>query len=200
MQSTWFAISVSIGLALPAASLAQGDPEPVKVKEEQVTVRDKSKPVREALEIQYAKLAEAVEKRDFEAFQALRTDDFHTVDENGLPRTPQQMAERARAMLERIQPPIKTTNTLGTIDVHGDDATVTVRQYFSKMLPVGDRLLHGETYVTQDETLTRTEDGWKLRFVDGVRDPESYVDGKRIDPTKPYDPDAPPYDPKAEGH
>jgi hypothetical protein len=193
------AVAVAVVLAFPALAAAQTDADSLKVKSkgDEVVVRDKSKPVREALETQYAKLAEAVETKDFAAFQALRTADFHTVDEQGREQTPQQMADRARSMLERIQPPIKTTNVIGTIDIQGDDAKATVRQYFSKMLPIAGELRKVETYVTQDETWTKTEDGWKLKFVDGVRDGERYVDGKRVDPSKPYDPGAPPYDPKA---
>ena len=189
-------VALSIALGLPVAAAAQGVDGPVKVKAkgDQVVVRDKSKPVRKALEIQYAKLAEAIENKDHAAFQALRTADFHTVDEHGQARSPQEMSDRARAMLERIQPPINTTNTIGVIDVQGDDAKATVRQYFSKMLPIDGQLRRVETYVTQDETWTMTPDGFKLKFVDGVRDPETYVDGKRIDPSKPYDPDAPPYE------
>ena len=169
----------------------------IKVKGDQVVVQDKSKPVRKALEIQYAKLAEAVENKDHAAFQALRTADFHTVDEHGRRQDPQQMSDRARAMLGSIQAPIKATHTIGTIDVQGNDAKATVRQYFSKMLQVAGALRRVETYVTQDETWTITQDGWKLKFVDGVRDGEWYVDGKRIQPGVPYDPDAPPYDPDA---
>ena len=192
------AIVVSIALASSASSPAQGEDAPVKIKTkgDRIVVRDKTKPVRKELEIQYARLAEAVEHRDHAAFQALRTADFHTVDEQGRPQTPQEMSDRARAMLASIQPPIKTTNTIGTIDVQGNDAKATVRQYFSKMLQLAGKLRKVETYVTQDETWTKTEDGWKLKFVDGVRDAESYVDGKRIEPGKPYDPDAPPYEPK----
>jgi hypothetical protein len=170
----------------------------VKDKNGSVAVKDKSKPVREALEAQYAKLAAAIENKDHVAFQALRTADFHTVDEHGRKHTPEEMSERARAMLESLQPPIETTNTIGTIDVQGADARATVRQYFSKMLQVAGKLRKIETYVTQDETWTKTPDGWKLRFVDGVRDGEYYVDGKRIDPSKPYDPDAPPFDPQVQ--
>src|SRR5262245_2631109 len=73
--------------------------------------------VRKALEAQYAKLADAVENRDHAAFQALRTADFNTVDEKGRKHTAQQMSDRAKAMLARIRPPIKTTNTIKKIQV-----------------------------------------------------------------------------------
>src|SRR5262245_32172087 len=145
------AIVFWIALASSASSPAQGEDAPVKIKSkgDRIVVRDKSKPVRKELEIQYARLAEAVEHRDHAAFQALRTADFHTVDEQGRPQTPQQMSDRARAMLASIQPPIKTTNTIGTIDVQGNDAKATVRQYFSKMLQLAGKLRKVETYVTQ---------------------------------------------------
>jgi hypothetical protein len=159
-------------------------------------VKDKSKPVRKALEMQYAKLAEAVENKDWSAFQALRTNDFHTLDERGRPHSSEQMAQRARAMLARIQAPIKTTNTIGIIELHGSDAKATVRQYFSRMQDLAGRLREVETSVTQDETWTQTPGGWKLKFVKNERDAETYVDGKRIDPSKPFDPDAPPYAPE----
>lgn len=180
-------------LALPTAD----GPVCVKSKGGVVTVKNKTKPVRTALEARYAALAEAVENRDFAAFQALRTADFHTVDEQGRPQTPEQMAERAKAMLASIQPPVRLIHTIGVIDVQGDDAKATVRQHFSKTLQVAGKLRKIETYVTQEETWTKTADGWKLKFVDGVRDPETYVDGKRIEPGKPFDPDAPPYEPKS---
>jgi len=48
-------------------------------------VRDKSRPVRRALEEQYAKIAEAQRNEDIEALRATRTPDF-TVDlSNGIP-------------------------------------------------------------------------------------------------------------------
>jgi hypothetical protein len=50
-----------------------------------VIVRDKSKPVRRALEEMYAKIAEAQRNKDIEALRATRTPDF-TVDlPNGRP-------------------------------------------------------------------------------------------------------------------
>ena len=51
----------------------------IKVKDDRVIVRDKSKPVRRALEEMYAKIAEAQRNEDIEALRATRTPDF-TVD------------------------------------------------------------------------------------------------------------------------
>jgi hypothetical protein len=55
-----------------------------------------------------------------------------------------------------------------------------------------------DTSVTQDETWVRTPDGWRLRFVQNVHDMKWYVNGKRVEPGKPYDPDAPAYEPREE--
>jgi hypothetical protein len=45
------------------------------------------------------------------------------------------------------------------------------------------------------KTWAKTPAGWKLKIVDAVRDQKKFVDGKRVDPTKPYNPDDPPYNP-----
>ena len=45
----------------------------IKVKDDRVIARDKSKPVRRALDEQYAKIAEAQRNEDIEALRATRT-------------------------------------------------------------------------------------------------------------------------------
>ncbi len=167
-----------------------------KVKGERSVVSDKSKPVRRELEKQYAKLSEALRNKDFKAFHALRTNDFSTRDLNGQPQTTEQMIARTRLLLERIQPPIKAIFEIDTIDLRGNVAVATIHQKFSRMQLVAGQLRKVETSVTQDETWVKTEDGWKLKFVEKERNPLRYIDGKRVEPGKPYDPAAPPYDPK----
>lgn len=176
---------------------AAGEPsDKVKTKGDRVGIKDKSKPVRRALEESYARLAEAIEKNDVEAILAFRHPDFSAVNLQGQKLSTDEMAARTRQMVALIRPPIRTGNILGTIDVKGDEAVVTVRQSFSRMQIVAGKLRKVETSVTQDETWTKTQQGWRLRFVQNERDNEWYVDGKRIEPGKPYDPDAPPYEPK----
>jgi len=52
-----------------------------------------------------------------------------------------------------------------------------------------------KTSVVQTETWIYVNDQWKLKLVDNVHDQKRFVDGKRVDPSKPYDPSAPPYEP-----
>lgn len=190
-----FLSCMALLLAVVASLPAADDASKVKIKGDKVVVADKSKPVRAALEAQYAKLAEAVRNKDFDAFQAVRTADFSAIDENGRSQPADAMAQRARALLERIQPPIETSFTIGTIDLQGDRAVATVRQYFSRMQEMAGALRKVENHVTQDETWILTSEGWKLHFVEKVRDPEKFVDGKRVDPSRPFDPNAPAWQP-----
>lgn len=127
--------------------------------------------VRRAIFAAYEKLAEAVNTKDLDAFQALRTEDFSTIPPDSPPRNAEFMAARARGLLAGIQPPIKTQNDILTLTVRGDEAIATVRQSFSRRQPNSRGVLRRvETGVTQRETWKRTAHGWKLTFVDEVRD------------------------------
>jgi ketosteroid isomerase-like protein len=136
--------------------------------------------VRREIEEAYARLATAVETKSFEAFQALRVPEFATVPPAGTPSPGARMADRARGMLERIQPPISTKNEILELTVRGNHAIATVRQTFIRMQAVEGtpRKLHTE--VTQRETWTRTADGWKLLWVDEVRDHKTWNDGELV--------------------
>ena len=126
--------------------------------------------VRREIENAYKELARAVETKNFEAFQALRTADFATIPPEGAPSPPARMADRARGMLAGIQPPITTTNDILELTTRGDEAIATVRQKFSRQVIVDGQLRSRYTEVTQRETWRKTGEGWKLAFVDEVRD------------------------------
>ena len=146
--------------------------------------RDVEKPanmkVRAEIEEAYAQLARAIEGKNFDAFQATRVAEFATIPPNGVPSLGSRMADRARGMLERIQPPISTTNDILELTVRGDDAIATVRQKFTRMQMVQGTPHTIHTEVTQRETWTRTREGWKLLFVDEVRDHLTLDDGRRV--------------------
>jgi len=136
--------------------------------------------VRREIEEAYSRLAKAVETKNYEAFQALRVPDFATIPPNGTPSPASRMAERTRGMLERIQPPITNRNDILELTTRGDHAIATVRQFFERIQLVEGSPHTIHTEVTQRETWTRTAQGWKLLFVDEVRDPLTLDNGRRV--------------------
>jgi len=136
--------------------------------------------IRSEIEEAYRRLARAVDTKDFDAFQSLRVAEFATIPPDGTPSPGSRMADRARGLLERIQPPITTTNDILELTTRGDEAIATVRQKFTRqqMIEGESRTVHTE--VTQRETWRRTSEGWKLLFVDEVRDHLRLVDGQPI--------------------
>jgi ketosteroid isomerase-like protein len=136
--------------------------------------------VRREIEEAYRRLAQAVERKDFDAFQALRVAEFATIPPDGIPSPASRMAERARGFLERIQAPIKTTNEILELTTRGDEAIATVRQKFTRQVPGENQPHTVHTEVTQRETWRKTAEGWKLVFVDEVRDFIRLLDGQRV--------------------
>lgn len=167
----------------------------MKAKYDKVIVNDKSKPVRRALEEQYAKIAEANKNKDLAAELALRTPDFSAKFPNGEIKNSEEMAGYSRVLFEQIQPPIIVSNTIEALTVRGNEAIALVLQRFSRMQVKAGQLRKVETEARQRETWVLTPEGWRLKFVDDVHPGAWYVDGKRVDPSKRYDPDAPPYNP-----
>jgi ketosteroid isomerase-like protein len=136
--------------------------------------------VRREIEEAYARLARALETKDYPAFQALRVDEFATIPPDGVPSPGSRMADRARGLIERIQPPITTTNDILELTTRGNDAIATVRQKFTRMQMIDGTPHTIHTEVTQRETWTRTSEGWKLLFVDEVRDHITLDNGIRV--------------------
>ena len=68
--------------SLAGVTHSQSDPK-VKVKGGKLIERDKSKPVRKAIEAWYDLNVEAFNKKDVAAIMALRTEDFHTTTPDG---------------------------------------------------------------------------------------------------------------------
>jgi ketosteroid isomerase-like protein len=167
----------------------------IKVKNDRLIMRDKSKPVRRALEEMYAKIAEAQRNEDIEALRATRTPDF-TVDlPNGQKWDLETSLNYSRAGFQQVESNINLSNTIESLDVHGDEAVAVVHQRWSRMQMKAGQLRRVDTEAIQTETWVRTKDGWRLRHIGNVK-PGAYIDGKRIDPSKPYNPDAPEYRPR----
>jgi ketosteroid isomerase-like protein len=168
----------------------------IKVKDERVVVRDKSKPVRRALEEQYRKVAQAQIAKDIDAMRALRTPDFTVDTPNGEKWDLETSLNYSRAGFQQVESNISISNTIESLDVHGDVAVAVVHQQWSRMQMKAGKLRRVDTEAIQTETWVNTKDGWKLKHIDNVKPGAWYVDGKRIDPSKPYDPNAPEFRPE----
>ncbi|HEV8188955.1 MAG TPA: DUF4440 domain-containing protein [Pyrinomonadaceae bacterium] len=167
----------------------------IKVKDDRVVEHDKSKPVRRALEQMYAKIADAQRNEDIDALRAMRTPDF-TVDlPNGQRWDLETAMNYSRAGFQQVESNISISNTIESLDVHDDVAVAVVRQRWSRMQMKAGKVRRVDTEAIQTETWVNTADGWRLKHIGDVKPGAWYIDGKRIDPSKPYDPDAPEYKP-----
>ena len=157
--------------------------------------------VRTELEIQYRKLAEAHDRKDLKAIANLKTADFHAIGPDGKVGDVQTMQEYTRRFLEQNQPPFHIRNTIRQLTISDNRliAVVEVFQEVSRTRDLAGKARKVDTSVIQRETWAKTPEGWKLKSVDNVRDQKRFVDGKRVDPTKPYDPNAAPFEPDSTG-
>jgi ketosteroid isomerase-like protein len=162
----------------------EADQRKVKVKNGKLTERDKSKPVRKAIEAWYDLNIAAFNKKDVAAIMALRTADFHTTTPDGKVNTRADMEGYTSRLLDRIDNFISQDFELGTIDVQGDLASADVTQKTVRMQRLADGTLHKvEARVVQRETWKHTRQGWKMYTVDNIRDSSVLVDDKPYQPT-----------------
>jgi ketosteroid isomerase-like protein len=157
--------------------------------------------VRRELEAQYKKLAEAHDRKDLKAIIALKTSDFHAVFTDGRVGDSKLMEQYSKEFLERNQPPFNLRFTIQKLTVSYNKliAVAEVFQQAARYQDLRAKRRKVETSVIQREIWAKTPDGWKLKSVDNVRDQKKFVDGRRVDPAKPYSPDDPPYDPDDAG-
>ncbi len=193
-------LTLAVGCTGSVVSFGQlqttsGKDHKFKVKGDRVVLRDKSKPVRSALEEQYAKISEATRKKDLVALLALRTPDFTVKTAKGETWSYEQSADYVKRGFEQVQSIVSLSFTIGTISVSGNEAAAIIHQQWARMQMMKGKLRRVDTSAVQRETWINTPEGWRLKLIDDVHPGAWFVDGKRVDPSKPYDPDAPPYEP-----
>src|SRR5688572_21836404 len=163
---------------------------------DEVVVRDKSHPVWKALDAQFAKFAEGVRKKDLDALFVQYQPDFQAKEPSGQVWNREQTFSYIRSGMAQVKETIHTSNTILRLTVCGEDeATATVLQQWYRMQMVAGKLRRMETNAVQDTHWVKTPDGWKLRIIDEIKGGAAFLDGKRVDVTKPPDPEAPAYDP-----
>jgi ketosteroid isomerase-like protein len=150
---------------------------------------------RKQIDAQYAKLADAISRKDLNAIIALYTPDFHAVTATGEVWTREQSLNYVRAGMSQVSQTRHIINTIVAFTACGDTATATVLQYWDRTQMKAGKLRHVDTHAVQDEQWVRTSEGWRRGNIFNVRNGPAFVDGKRVDTNKQYDPEAPEYDP-----
>jgi ketosteroid isomerase-like protein len=176
--------AVILALTGPSAfahSQIDQTPEELKIKTKGAKsfARDKSKPVRKAIQEWYDLNIAAFNAKDVAAIMDLRTDDFHTITPDGKVNTRADMEARTRLFVGRIDHFISQDFRIGTIEVEGDLASAYITQRTVRMQRFPDGTLHKvEAGAVQRETWKKTDTGWKLYRVDNIRDDGLWVDDK----------------------
>ena len=157
--------------------------------------------IKQQLDAQYLKLAQAHDRKDEKAIAALKTADFHSIFPDGKIGDVQTMRAYTKRFLENNEPPYNIRMTIQSLKVSENKliAIAEVLQEISRTRLIDGQKRRVDTRVVQNETWSKASGDWKLKFVDNVRDQRTFVDGRRVDPTKPYDPSAPPYQPDSTG-
>lgn len=167
---------------------------------------DGASPTWQAIGRQYSKLARAMQRKDLDALFALYAPSFEVrlpkeelaTSTTGPVWNREQSLATQRARLAAVKESRLVSNTITRLLDCGDRATATVLQQWYRTQMVGNVLRNIETAAVQDEEWVKTADGWKRGNISNVHPGAWVVDGKRIDPSKGYDPDAPAYEPYPE--
>jgi hypothetical protein len=135
--------------------------------------------VRRELVARYAENEAGFFARDPDRVMVLRHPDFHTITPEGKVSTREQMYERTRAFLGRIERFDSLTETITSLTLDGDTAHAIVDQRTARQQRFPDGALHEvRTSVVQRESWKKTPEGWMLWRVDQIQPGATLVDGK----------------------
>lgn len=152
---------------------------------------------RSAIESQYQLLAQAIRRNDVEGILALQAPDFSSINPNGNIFDFAAMERYTRRLAAAVDSVIHIRNVIRSFEDRGDTTVADVCQEFSRLQRLGDGRRHRiDTSVLQRETWVHRADGWKRLNVTNEHGMRWFVDGVRVDPSKPYVPGMPAYVPE----
>jgi len=148
------------------------------------------------LDGQYARIERATIANDAMKLFAVYAPDFEAHMFNGEVWSFKKSADYSTAGFDQVKESISISNTI--LDLQSCEATIlkttVLQQWTRRQMSLGKLRLY-QTTTVQDETWVLLEGEWKRKLVDNIRPGAWLIDLKRIDPTKLYDPEAPPFDP-----
>ncbi len=136
---------------------------------------------RRELAARYAENEAGFIARDPDRVMRLRHPGFHTITPDGRVSTREQMYERTRAFISRIERFDSLSETIIGLTLEGDTAHAVVDQRTVRQQRLADGTLHEvRTAVVQRESWKRTPEGWLLWRVDEIQPGETLVDGEPV--------------------
>jgi ketosteroid isomerase-like protein len=152
---------------------------------------------RTAIESQYQQLAEAMRRNDVAGILALQAPDFSSTNPNAKIFDFAAMEAYTRRLTASVDSVIHIRNVIRSFEERGDTSVADVCQEFSRLQRLGDGQRHRiDTSVLQRETWVHLADGWKRLNVTNEHGMRWFVDGVRVDPSRPYAPGMPAYVPE----
>ncbi len=137
--------------------------------------------VRRELEARYAENEAGFFARDPDRVMRLRHPEFHTITPDGRVSTREQMYERTRQFIGRIERFDSLSETITALTLEGDTAHASVDQRTVRQQRLPDGALHEvRTSVVQRESWKKTPEGWLLWRVDEIQPGQTLVDGNPV--------------------
>jgi len=154
--------------------------------------------LKKILNQRYEALAKTMDERNLTKILSFRTDDFHTIGPDGRVQDHITMTEYSNQFITNNIPPYNTKITILGLKLSDNKivAVADVLQESTRKRDLLGKIREVKTSVLQTETWIYTNKEWRLKLVDNVHDQKRFIDGKRVDPTKPYNPDDLPFDPE----
>ena len=152
---------------------------------------------------QYDSLAVAIRRRDLAGIMAIQDSAFTSIGVRGEFSDYQAAREYSRRLVTTFDTVYHVQNKIRRFELRGadaDTAVVDVCQELSRLQRIGgNEPRRVDTSALQTETGVQRQPGaWRRVRVENVHGTRWFVDGKRVDATRPYDPAAPPYEPVGE--
>lgn len=139
--------------------------------------------VRRELEARYAENEAGFFARDPDRVMRLRHPDFHTITPDGKVSNREQMYQRTRDFIGRVEQFNALSETIISLTLEGDTAHAIVDQRTVRQQRLPDGTLHEvKTSVVQRESWKKTKDGWLMWRVDQIQPGTSFLDGKPLPP------------------
>lgn len=150
-----------------------------------------------AIDRQYSVIEQSTLAKDAAALFSVYSPDFEAHNIDGSVWKFRDSADYSTAGFNQVKQNIRLTNTIvALISCVPGEVRATVLQQWTRMQESFGQLRRYETNTVQDETWALIAGEWKRKMVDDIRPGAWYIDGKRVDPTIPYDPAAPEFDPR----